>query len=741
MAGMARRAFLIGSAALAGGVAFGVWQVRRDPANPLLDRLPDGAAALTPYVLITRDAVTLITPRAEVGQGATHLQALLIAEELDVDLADVRLDNGPASPAYYNAALLADVLGPLSQGNGAVVQAKRVAGATVAKLMGLHITGGSSTVRDSWEKLRHAGAVARETLKLAASQDTGVAVADLTTDRGAVVLPDGRRIAYTALAARAATLDPVTDVVLRSPDQWRLIGKPLPHPDMVAKSTGTFAYGIDVALPDMIHAAVRVNPALGGGIRSFDAAAARLMRGVIDVVAVTDGFAVLADNTWRAFQAADAVVADWGPAPYPETTAALAQVLADSFTPDRQDSRPRDEGDPDSAAGDVITADYAVPYLAHAPLEPMTATAQLKDGRLTLWLSTQVPRFAVAAAATAAGVDPDAVTLHVLPAGGSFGRRLETDYAAQVGELARAAGGRPVKMTRSREDDMAQSYPRPMVLARGRAVVAGGQVQAFSLDIAGTSVSGSQGARWGLPQGGADASLIDGAGDQPFAVPHIRVTAYRAPDMVPVSSWRSVGASGNGFFHESLLDEAIHAAGADPLAERLRLVTDPASRRVLETVGQMAGWGSTLAPGRGRGLAFVMSFGVPVAEVVEVSMTPAGLRIDKVFVALEVGRIVDPVNFENQVQGGVVWGLGHAMYGELTYAKGAVEQTNFDSYPSLRLPQCPDIVVQGLQSDGPIRGAGEPPVPPAAPALAAAIFAATGQRIRSLPLARAVRFA
>lgn len=738
---LARRAFLIGSAAVLGGVAFGVWQVRRDPANPLLDDLPTGAAALTPYVLITADAVTLITPRAEVGQGAAHLQALLIAEELDVDLADVRLENGPPSGTYYNAALLAEALGPTVRGEGYLVNRMRDTGAVVAKLMGFHITGGSSTVKDGWVKLRAAGASARETLKRAASQETGVALADLTTDKGAVVLPDGRRIAYTALAARAATLDPVMDVALRTPDQWRLIGQPLPRPDMVAKSTGTYRYGLDMVLPGMIHGVVRVNSALGGGIRGFDATAARKMRGVIDVVPVTGGFGVLADNTWRAVQAADAVVADWGPAPYPATTAAMAQVLAESFIPDRQNSRPRDEGDPDTAPGTAITADYSVPYLAHAPLEPMTATAHLVDGRLTVWTATQVPRFAVTAAARAAGVPEEAVTLHVLPAGGSFGRRLENDYVEQVAELARAANGRPVKLIRSREDDMAQSYPRPMAQARGRAVVADGQVQAISLDIAGTSVMGSQGARWGLPSAGPDATLAEGAGDQPFALPHYRVTAYRAPDMVPVSSWRSVGASGNGFFHESLFDEACHAAGADPLAERLRLVTDPASRRVLETVGRMAGWGTALPAGKGRGLAFVMSFGVPVAEVVEVTVTPSGLSIDKVFVALEVGRVVDPVTFDNQVQGGVIFGLGHAMYGELTYAGGAVEQTNFDSYPSLRLPQCPEIVVQALESDGPIRGAGEPPVPPAAPALANAIFAATGQRIRALPLTRAIGFA
>lgn len=287
---------------------------------------------------------------------------------------------------------------------------------------------------------------------------------------------------------------------------------------------------------------------------------------------------------------------------------------------------------------------------------------------------------------------------------------------------------------------MTHDFPRPLAMSRARGAVQDGQVHAFSLDIASPSVLASQTSRIGASPPGPAITIVAGAWDQPFAIPHYRVTGYRAPETVPVSSWRSVGASANGFLHECFLDELMQAAGADPLRERIRLCTHDASRRVLEAVGELSGWGTPLAAGRGRGLAFTLSFGVPVAEVVEVTNTPAGITIDKVFVACEVGRVLDPVNFESQVQGGVIWGLGHAMNAEITYADGMAEQTNFHQFYGMNLGQAPVIVVKALETASEVRGIGEPPVPPAAAALANAIFAATGQRVRELPLRKQVRF-
>jgi isoquinoline 1-oxidoreductase beta subunit len=742
---IARRTFLVGTAAVAGGLAIGYVAWRRAPENPLEADLAAGQSTLNPFVRIDADGVTLITPRADVGQGVLSVQAALLAEEMDLAWGAFRTEPGPPAAAYYNGKLAAEGFPIAATSDSFGARAGRGMGEVVGKLMGLQITGGSTTVADAFDRLRVAGAVARQMLLAAAAAQAAVPVARLATKDGAVILPDGRSLSYASLAAAAAKLAPPADVTLKPASQWRLLGRPLQRLDIVPKSTGTAVYGIDLRMPGMVYATVRANPRLGGGIRSFDASAAEKSRGVIKVVPLPQGFGVIADNTWRAFRAAALVEPQWGPAPYPATSAALFAAVAAAFTAERRDSRLRDDGDVEAAlagaGAGVLQAEYRVPYLAHAPLEPMNAVVQLKDGRLDIWTGTQIPGFLVAGAAALAGLGEKDVHLHAQLSGGSFGRRLEDDYVRQAVLLAKAHPGVPIKMTWTREEDMTHDFPRPLAIARLRGAVKDGHVHACDLSIGCPSVNESQLGRLNQSLPGPDVAIVAGAWDQPFAIPHYRVTGYRAPASVPVSSWRSVGASGNGFLHECALDELLHAAGADPLAERLRLCTHAPSRAVLQAVGEMSGWGTPLPPGRGRGLAYTLSFGVPVAEVVEVTASPQGIRIDRVWVACDAGTVLDPVNFEAQVQGGVVWGLGHAIAGELTYADGIPQQTNFHTYPVLRLAQAPDIVVKALQSSGPIRGIGEPPVPPAAPALANAIFAATGQRIRELPLNRHVAFA
>jgi isoquinoline 1-oxidoreductase beta subunit len=495
----------------------------------------------------------------------------------------------------------------------------------------------------------------------------------------------------------------------------------------------------------MVYATVRTNPRIGGGMLAVDDSAAKSAKGVISVVPITGGVGVIANNTWRAFTAAALLRPQWGMAPYPASSDAIWQQVSASFTEDRMDSRLRDDGNVQSALASAgakaLSAEYRVPFLAHAPLEPMNAVVRFRDRKLEIWTGTQIPRFLQQSVARIAGIEPNDVTLHAQLSGGSFGRRLEDDYVRQAVELAVAYPGVPIKMTWTREEDMSHDFPRPLAMARARGTVQDGQVHAYALDIAAPSVTSSQTKRLGASLPGPDIAIVQAAWDQPFAIPHYRVTGYRVPEMVPVSSWRSVGASGNGFLHECFLDELIHAAGADPLRERIRLCTHAASRKVLEAVGEMSEWSKPLPAGRGRGLAFMLSFGVPVAEVVEVTATPAGIRIDAVFAACEVGRVLDPVNFESQVQGAVIWGLGHAMNAELTYADGMPQQTNFHEFRGMRLDQAPRIVVKALEIAGSVRGIGEPPVPPAGPALANAIFAATGERIRELPLGKHVRFA
>jgi len=418
------------------------------------------------------------------------------------------------------------------------------------------------------------------------------------------------------------------------------------------------------------------------------------------------------------------------------------QTLKASFTEERLDSRNLDKGDVDAAitGDDIIDVEYRAPYLTHAPLEPVSAIVKVTDERVDIWTGTQIPRFVQANAAKITGHDPKDVHIHVLMMGGSFGHRLEDDYVHRAVELAVAMKGTPVKMTYSREEDMAHDFPRQIAMSRGRGAIADGKVAALDLGIAMPSLIASQMGRQGLSIPGPDAIIFAAAWDQPYGIPDYRMSAYRAPDLAPMSSWRSVGASTNAFFHEGLLDEIIHAAGADPLEERIRLMWHEPSRKTLEAVGEMSDWGSDPGPNRGRGVAFSMSFGVSTAEVVEVTNTPDGIRIDKVFVAAEVGKVLDPVNFDNLVKGGVIFGLGHAMNCETTFSDGMIEQTNYHAYEGMRMHQCPEIMVRGLENGDKIRGIGEPPTPPAAPALANAIFATTGQRLREMPFNKFIDF-
>jgi isoquinoline 1-oxidoreductase beta subunit len=737
---IARRSFLIGSVAVVGGVAFGVYTVRKPHENPLTAEA--GEAVLTPYVKITRDGITLITPRADKGQGAYHVQAALIAEELDVDLDQIEADPGPPSPAYWNTALAAEAAEFMVPAAGMMQDMAEGAANSVMKVIGLQITGGSTTVPDQFEKLRLAGASARETIKAVVAEREGVTVSDLTTRAGRVILPDGQEFAYTDLASDLANAEVVQDVPLRDPSQWRYIGKPMQRIDMLAKSTGTQDYGIDAAVEGMVHATVLMNPAQGGGMADYDASEALAMRGVKAVVPITSGLGIIADNTWRAFRAAQAIDVTWEDPAFPLDQTDHWATLAAAFTPDAQDSQKRDDGDVDTAlgAGEVITAEYRAPYLAHAPLEPVNAIVRVDDDRAEVWTGTQIPRFIQANVSRITGIPSDNVTVHVLMMGGSFGHRLEDEVVKQATEIAMQMKGTPVKLTLSREEDMLHDFPRQIAMARLRGTVANGQVEALDLGIAMPSVMASQLSRQNQSAPGPDSQIVAGAWEQSFAISHQRVTGYRAPELAPISSWRSVGASSNGFFYNAALDELIEAAGADPLEERLRLCSDPLARQVLEAVAEMSDWSGTGGNGSGRGVALTKSFGVHCAQVIEVTDTDNGIRIDNVWVAAEVGRVVDPVNFENLVQGGVIYGLGHAMNSEITYAGGVAEQSNFDSNPGMRLHQCPNIFVRGLENGDRVLGIGEPPVPPAAPALAGAIWAATGTRLREMPFNKTVRF-
>ncbi len=738
---IARRGFLIGMAAIAGGVAFGWWKYATPYGNPLETGLPYGGATLTPYVLIDASGVTLIAPRAELGQGVQSTLAALVAEEMDLAWDQVRVIHGPASSAYFNGAVAAEGIPFAPTDTGWLAETLRKATEIPLKLIGFQITGGSSSIPDAFDKMRLAGAAARATLVAAAAQRLGIEPSALRTEAGAVIVPDGTGIPYAALAVAAAALKLPAEPVLKPRTDWKLLGQSLPRTDMVAKSTGTETYTIDIRLPGMKFATVRTNPNLGAAMTGYDATEALAMPGVHAVIPVENGIAVVADTTWTAFQAADAVSFTWAPAAYPASTSQMAEALSQALASGKHDSRNRNDGNVETAlTGDMFQADYSVPHLAHATMEPMTAAALFDKGTLTVWAGTQLPTQVITEGTRLTGLPPEAITVHTPVMGGGFGRRAEMDFVCQAITVAKAMQGTPVLVTWSREEDMTHDTYRPMARARIRATLAKGKVAAFDFDTVAASVIESQVGRLGYSVPGPDSTIVQGAWDQPYAFPNYRVTGYRAPAMAPVGSWRSVGNSQNGFFQETAIDELAHLAGADPLEFRLTQITDAPSRKVLEAVAEMSGWGSTPA-GRARGVAFVLSFGVPVAQVIEVEQTAKGIRLTNAWAAADVGTALDPRNIEAQVAGAVVYGLSAAIRGEITFAEGRVEQTNFPDYEPLRLYQCPPIAVRILETGPKIRGIGEPGTPPAAPALGNAIFALTGQRLRDLPFGKAASFA
>ncbi len=737
---IARRSFLIGSAAIAGGVVFGWWKYSTPYPNPLEQDRPEGSATLTPYVLIDQSGVTLIAPRAEMGQGIHSTLAALVAEEMDLAWDQVRVIHGPASNAYYNGAIMEEGIPFASTNTSWLAETLRSATHIPTKFLGFQITGGSSSIPDAFDKMRLAGAAARGALVAAAAKQLGADPASLKTEAGAVIAPDGTRIPYTELAVAAASIALPEEPTLKPKADWKLLGKSLPRTDMLSKVTGTAQFGIDVRLPGMLFASVRTNPGIGGALNGYDASAAEALPGVKQIVPVENGVAVVATNTWTAMQALDAIIFDWAPAPYPATSAEMRAALAAAFTPEMQDSRQRDDGDVEAIlTGEMFEAEYHVPYLAHATMEPMTAAAHLQDGHLTVWAGHQLPTIIVTEAARM-GFDPAKVTVHTLVMGGGFGRRAETDFIKQVITLAKAMEGTPVLLTWSREQDMGQDGYRPMATARVRAKVKDGMVEAMDLSLATTSVIESQVGRLGWSVPGPDATIVQAAWDQPYAFPNYRVTGYRPPVMAPVGSWRSVGASQNAFFQDSAIDELAHLAGVDPMLFRLRQMTHTPSIKVLEAVAEMSNWG-TPSPNRARGVAYCLSFGVPSAQVIEVEDTPAGIRLTNAWAAVDVGTALDPRNIEAQVSGAMVYGLSAAIRGEITFDGGAAQQTNFWDYEPLRLREVPSIAVRVLENGEKLKGIGEPGLPPAAPALANAIFALTGQRIRELPMSKAVSFA
>jgi isoquinoline 1-oxidoreductase beta subunit len=752
---IARRTFLIGAAAVAGGVAVGYWYVSRPYANPLEGELAEGEATFNPYVKIAPDnTITVIAPRAEMGQGVSTTLAALVAEELDVPLEMVKVEHGPASFAYYNAALLEEG-GPFPFYDRSLM-AETVRGALggVSKVLGFQGTGGSSSTRDAFDKMRQAGAAARHVLVQAAGQRLGVAASELTTGDGGVThKASGRSVTYGEVAAAAAAVEPPSTIRLKEKSEWKLLGKPQMRVDMLAKVTGAPIFGIDTVLPDMLFGTVKMSPRFRAKPVKADLSKAEKMPGVVQIVPLDTsyghGFGVIAQNTWAAFQAAEAIEVEWNAGDYPADGAAISQALTDALA-SGEGSALRDDGDVDTTFADaprerLVEANYEVPFLAHACMEPMNATARLSDGVLDVWSPNQMPTLTRYLCAQAVGVERDRVNVHTTHLGGGFGRRGEMDFSVYAALLAKEAGGRPVKVTWTREEDIRHDVYRPAAAGRFQARLGGdGLPEALDMRIASPSVIGSALRRMfpSVSPLGPDRTITDGSHNQPYAIPNYRVTGIAADIGVPVGFWRSVGNSINGFFHECFMDEIAAAGKTDPLELRRKLIAPwPTAVKVIDKVAEMAKWGEPLAPGRAKGFAFTLSFGGWVAEVVQVADTPDGIRIEKVWIAADVGTALDPGIIEAQLVSGAIFGLSAAMGQEITFADGMVEQSNFHDFDAMRISQCPAFEVAILENAERMGGVGEIGTPPAAPALANAVFALTGRRIRSLPLSREVAFA
>ena len=747
MQNLSRRAFLVGSAAVAGGIAFGSYSEANQAdlashGNPLAAGLGPNSVSFNPWVEISPDKITLIAQHADIGQGVGSVQPIMIAEEMDLDPGQFEIRFAGPSPAYFNTGF-ADELAPyLAADQSPAAEEARAAALEALRRSGLQMTGGSSTVPDTYEKLRVAGAVARETLKAAAAKRAGVAVADVRTQSGQVILPDGSKIPYVELAADAAKIPPVLDAKLRDPSQWRILGKPMTRLDVRPKAMGELKFGIDIKLDGMLFASVKLNPAKGQPLKSYNASKARSMPGVKKILEIKNGIAVIATNSWYAMKAVEAIDCTWAPSAYPAEQADHWKKLDASFKPQFLGKEWRKIGDIDAGLkdGTPVKAEYRAPYVAHQPLEPLNGVAIASDNGLEIWVGHQSPQAVQSVAAAAIGIKPEQVIFHNQWVGGSFGHRLEFENVRVLAEIANQMRGTPIKLIFSREEDFLQDIPRQISVGRYTGSVKKGKIVAADFRLAATAPFKGLLERMGSPSKDPDPQLAAGMWNMYYDIPNFRATSYEAQGLSPCTTWRSVGASTAGFFTESFIDELIHAASLDPMKARIEMCSVPTYRKLLETLAEMSDWKGPLGKGKGRGVAFVESFGTPTAEVVDVTMTERGIRIDKVWVVTDVGKVMDPVNFENQVQGGVIWGLGHAINCELTYAKGAVQQTNYNHHEAMRLYQCPVIEVRGLENDPKVRGVGEPPVPPAAPALANAIFAATGKRIREMPFNKFIDF-
>ncbi|MBM2853966.1 MAG: aldehyde oxidase [Steroidobacteraceae bacterium] len=656
--------------------------------------------------------ITILVDRSEMGQGVYTALPMLLAEELEVPLAAIAIEAAPVGAAYFN------------------------------QMIGVQLTGGSTSVRDAWTRLRQAGAAARVMLIQAAAAEWDVDVSECRVEGGRVLNADGDALTYGEVAEAASKLPVPKDVPLKPAGEFKLIGTRARRTDTAGKVDGSAQFGLDVQLPGMLYASLAQCPVLGGSVRSVDSAAAEAMRGVRRVLTTASGVVVVADHFWQARQARDALKIKWDAGPNAGLDSKkVAATLAKAVAPGTGIAV-RSDGDAAAAikgAHKAVRAVYRLPMLAHATLEPMNCTADVRADGCDLHVGTQWQDAAQAAAAKAAGLEPAQVNVHTTILGGGFGRRIDVDFIPAAVEASKALG-KPVKLIWTREDDTTHDVYRPPA----HDVVAGaldaeGRLIAWQLHLVGPSVTARVFPGAVADPKVADPFAVEAAQNYPYDVPNVAVDYLRQEIGINVGYWRSVSHALNCFVAESFMDELAHAAGKDPYEFRRALLDkQPRFKRVLEAAAGMADWGKAPA-GRHHGIALMEGYGTYLAEVAEVSVTGGALKVHRVVCAVDCGLMVNPAIVESQIESGIIFGLTAALWGDITLAGGRVQETNFDRYRLMRLNEAPVIEVMLLDSDESPGGIGEPSTAVVAPAVCNAIFAATGKRLRELPISLAFK--
>ena len=710
-----RRQFLIGSAAAGAGLVIGF---RFAGGNKMAAAATAGDGfAPNAFVRISPDStVTVMIKHIEFGQGTFTGLTALVAEELDADWAQMNPEHAPADASLYNNMAFGQVQG----------------------------TGGSSSLPNSYEQLRRAGAMARALLVAAAAEDWGVPAGEIDVTKGVVShQSSGKQASFGDLAAKAATLEAPAEVALKDPKDFVIIGTVVPRPDSPAKARGRAIYTIDKTLPGMLTALIARPPVFGATLVSYKAEAARAVKGVEDVVVVPQGVAVVAKGFWAAKQGRDALQITWDEST--GETRGSSQIMTEyKKLAEEPGTVARQDGDADAAlagAATVLEADYEFPYLAHAPMEPLDCVIQLTDGGCEIWAGSQIQTIDQGAAAAVLGLEPQQVTIHTMFAGGSFGRRAtpQGDLVAEAASVAKAIGGRaPVRLMWTREDDIQGGRYRPMYFHRLKAGLdEAGKLVAWQHRIVGQSIIRNTPFAPALIKNGIDQTSVEGANTLPYHVPNITVDLHTTDVKVPVLWWRSVGSTHTAYSTEAFIDELAEAAGKDPVAFRLEMLKDhPRHAGVLKLAAEKAGWDSPAPEGRARGIAVHESFNTFVAEAAEISVADDGsIKVEKVVCAVDCGVAVTPDQIKAQMEGGIGYGLGAVLHDAVTLTDGRVDQSNFHDYLPLRIDEMPEVEVHVVASAEAPTGVGEPGVPPIGPAVANAVYKATGRRIRSLPFA------